>query len=185
MAKLKSQECESLLALSRMSPPVQGNIAGNRPKEEMFVRSKLFPAILGVLLLAGCGTRRQPDGLPVSHSGTAEPESPVIAIQDKPVSIAEQMKGQEGIVTLTMTEAGFSPNILNVSIGDRVKIYLKNDSPGEHNLVIERFGIATSLMAPRAENYVEFTASEKGQWPFFSDAPGQVEEPFRGLLKVE
>lgn len=149
------------------------------------MRSKLIPTALAVLLLVGCGTRRQPDGLPVSHQTQAEPESPVIAIQDKPVSIAEQMKGQEGIVTLTMTDAGFSPNILTVSIGDRVKLYLKNESQGEHNLVIERFGIVTSAMAPRAENYVEFTANQKGEWPFFSDAPGQVEEPFRGLLKVE
>lgn len=149
------------------------------------MRGILILAALLILALAGCGTRRQPDGLPVSHQGAAAPESPVIAIQDKPVSIAEQMRGQEGIVTLTMTESGFSPSLLKVSIGDRVKIYLKNRDQREHNLVIERFGIVTSAMAPQAENYVEFTANEKGEWPFFSDAPGQVEEPFRGRLKVE
>ncbi|HYG57012.1 MAG TPA: cupredoxin domain-containing protein [Symbiobacteriaceae bacterium] len=150
------------------------------------MRRLLFLAtVAAAVVLTACGTRRPPDGIPVSPPPGEHRDSPVIAVQDKPVSVAEQLKGQTGVVTLTMTERGFVPNRLTTTVGGRVKIYLRNEDRQEHNLVIDRFGVVTRTMPPGNENYVEFTANEKGEWPFVSDAPGPVEEQFRGVLKVE
>jgi hypothetical protein len=148
------------------------------------MRSAAIAAVLAAAVaLAGCRTHREPDGVPVSPS--AGEESTVIAIQNEPVPIAEQLAGQTGVVEMVMTDRGFEPPQLTSTIGGTVKLHVRNDSAGEHNLIVERYGIVTRTLKPGEENYVEFTASEKGAWAIVSDAPGQVEPAFQATLKVE
>lgn len=141
--------------------------------------------LLGLALVAGCGVRRAPDRAPDDGTRVETGESPVVAIVDQPTPIAEQMKGQTDIVQMSMTDKGFEPAVLTTTVGGRVKIHLRNASEASHNLVIDRFGIVTSVMPPGSENYIEFTASEKGEWEVISDAPGAPEPEFQGVLKVE
>lgn len=140
------------------------------------------------LLLAGCSAANQPRRLPdVDLTQYSEPPA-ITVVQDKPKSIAEQMKGQTGIIELIVTDSGFQPASLSFGNGERVKLHLRNQGQREHNLVIPHFGVVTSNIAPGGENYVEFTANRKGDWPFFSDAPagnGKPEPGLEGKLKVE
>jgi len=114
-----------------------------------------------------------------------EPGARVLAIQTEPVPIEEQMKGQTGIIHMAVSEEGFVPPLIRVKEGDRVRIHLRNTGRREHNLVLPRFGIVAGVMPPGGENYIEFTASEKGRWPFFSDASGREEIGLVGTLVVE
>lgn len=137
------------------------------------------------LLLAGCGGARPPGDTETARMPWEEPGTRVLAIQTEPVPIAEQMKGQTGIVHMAVSEQGFLPPLLKVKEGDRVRIYLRNTGSREHNLILPRFGIAAGVMPPGGENYIEFTASERGRWPFFSDASGREEAGLVGTLVVE
>lgn len=150
----------------------------------IYMAAALLAAAL--LLWAGLGGGKEP--APAPPADWVQPdsgESPAVATVDKPTPIAEQMKGQTGIVQMTITDSGFEPAVLTTNVGGRVKIHLRNASAKEHNLVIERFGIATSVMPPGSENYVEFTAGQKGEWEVVSDALGAPEPEFQGVLKVE
>ena len=106
-------------------------------------------------------------------------------IQLQPIPVDKQLAGQTGIVQMAVTDQGFEPRVLTAPIGGAVKVHLRNAGSQPHNFVLPRFGIVTSNLTPGSENYIEFTASQKGEWTFFSDAPGQEEPGLAGTLKVE
>lgn len=141
------------------------------------------------LVLAGCGAKKQDDhGHDHAHEVPHEAAKSAFIVQDKPIAAAQQIQGKTGVVTMIMTDRGYEPSEVRVKFGDQVRIYLKNNGAKEHNLVIPQFKVATSNMANGADNYIEFTANIKGEFPFFSDAPnaaGKAEPGLRGTLKVE
>lgn len=134
-----------------------------------------------LVLVATFGTGRQPKQAPVHV-----PDSPAPVItQTKPLSVQQQMAGLTDVRRVRITDAGFEPKELQTTVGGKVRIHLINESSAEHNLIINRFGIVTRALAPGEENFIAFTANAKGNWPFVSDAPGEVEPAFGGTLKVE
>jgi len=151
----------------------------------MLIIRSIVVIVAAVLLTVGCSSKVKP------HHHTHDPRHlavDILSVQSEPVPISRQMAQQEGIVRVSITPHGFSPALLTYKMGDKVKLHLVNESGRPHNLIIPRFGIATSVIAPTAQNYIEFTASAKGSWPFFSDAMREVGDPvpgFVGTLKVE
>ena len=143
----------------------------------------LAAALMAAVVLAGCQTRAPRNETEAPPDDFAN--HPVIAIQEAPVPIAQQMAGQTGVVEMAVTARGYEPAQLTVGLNDRVQIHLVNRDSKEHNLVLERWGIITAPLAPGAETYIEFTASEKGAWPIFSDAPGVAEAGYDATLQVE
>lgn len=105
--------------------------------------------------------------------------------QQEPIDIGKQMEGLTGIVEMEVTDERFTPQLLSVAVGATVRIHLRNAGTNPHNLIIPRFRVVTSNLPPGGENYIEFTASQKGAWPFYSDAPGVMEPGLQGALQVE
>lgn len=134
-----------------------------------------------VLSLRGDNGPVQPQPRPAPE----RTESKVLAIQTEPIPIARQMEGQTGVVRVVITDAGFEPPLLTIQIGGRVKIHLKNEASREQNFLLPRFGVVTSSLAVGGENYIEFTANEKGEWAFFSDQVQEGAKSLTGILKVE
>ncbi|HWI63633.1 MAG TPA: cupredoxin domain-containing protein [Symbiobacteriaceae bacterium] len=134
------------------------------------------------LLLAGCASRPKADATPVNVP--KEHPEPVIT-QTAPKTVAQMIAGQEGVVTVRMTDRGFEPAQIAATLGGRVKLHLKNEAAAGHNLVIQKFGILSRTLGPGEENYIEFTPNLKGDWPIISDAPGEAEPAFKATLKVE
>lgn len=147
-------------------------------------RKLLVSVLLSGSLVAGCGARPQTPRPPQAH-GSPDEGTEVLAIQEAPVPIARQMAGQTGIIEMRVTDQAFAPNHLASPVDGRVKIHIVNAGTKEHNLVIPRYRVYSRILAPGGENYVEFTADEKGDWPYYSDAPGQEESGLSGILKVE
>ncbi len=140
------------------------------------------------LSVAGCGANKHVDGHTHDHDHHDEPVQSSYIIQDKPKPIAQLMEGKTGVVMMSMTDRGVEPSTITAKLGDEVRIYVKNNGTKEHNLVIPQFGVVTRNMAPGADNYIAFTASIKGSWPFFSDASNKgakAEAGLQGILKVE
>lgn len=106
-------------------------------------------------------------------------------VQRTPKSPRQQAEEAGGATTMRVTDHGFEPAQVTAPFGSRVKIYLTNQGVREHNIVIPRFGIVTQPLVRGGDTYIEFTASAKGRWPFFSDAPGAQERGFDGVLVVE
>lgn len=149
------------------------------------MRRMLYATMLLLFLIAGCSSRRGPAPAPVAHPAPEWEPQPAVTVQTEPVPIAQQMAGQSGVVRVVVTDKGFEPDVIATTVGGRVKIHLINQGTKEHTLSIPRWAIFTRNLAPGEENYIEFTASEKGIWPFFSDTPGEPEPGLAGEVKVE
>lgn len=106
-------------------------------------------------------------------------------VQRTPKPPRQQAEEAGNATEMRLTDHGFEPAQMTVPYGSRVKIYLMNQGLSEHNLVIPRFGIVTQPLVRGADTYVEFTASAKGRWPYFSDAPGAPERGINGVLVIE
>jgi FtsP/CotA-like multicopper oxidase with cupredoxin domain len=139
--------------------------------------------LLGLSLLWGCGRSAKEPVQPASASPVLGDHS--LIVQREPLSPRQQAERQQGVTAVTVTDRGFQPTQVRVVYGTRVKIYLTNRGKSEHNMVIPRFGIVTSPLTQGGDTYIEFTASERGHWPFFSDAPGTPERGLAGELIVE
>lgn len=143
------------------------------------MRQRLAVLLMLTLLLSACASNPRPKVSPVGGDGGTEVKTTIT----EPTPITEQMAGRTGIQVLVITDGGFEPAVVRVGVNQRVKWHVINRGQKEHNLILPRYGVVVSNIAPGAENYVEFTAGEKGDWPFFSDSPGAQE--FAGSLKVE
>lgn len=150
------------------------------------MRQRLLGITLVLLLslAAGCRAAPPPERAPEPRTDRA-PVPQALDIQTEPVPIAQLMEGQSGIITMVVTDRGFEPATVSTQIGGPVRIHLRNESSMEQNLTIPRFGIFTSNLKPQGETYAAFTASEKGEWPFFSDPHDEGRPALVGRVKVE
>jgi uncharacterized cupredoxin-like copper-binding protein len=154
------------------------------------MRRRLVAGVAAVAVVVGAGYwmsvgRHQAAPLQPEHLEADLRPAVTITIQAEPMPVAQQLAGQTGVVHMTVTDHGFEPRVLAAPIGGAVKVHLRNTGSQPHNFMLPRFGIVTQSLAPGAENYIEFPASQKGDWAFFSDSPGQEEPGLAGSLKVE
>lgn len=139
-------------------------------------------ALLALPLLGACNSRAEEPAHAVSGIDWSDGSRIVQRTRKTP---REQATEAGGAVEITVSESGFQPAVVHALEGNRVKIYLQNQGKQEHNLVIPRFGIVTQPLVRGGDTYVEFTASQKGRWPFFSDASGVKERGLEGELIVD
>lgn len=138
--------------------------------------------LLALPFLSACTGKSDEPTKPVSSVNWSDGRR---IVQQAPRLPSDQVAEVEGAQKVRVTDHGFEPSQMRAAVGSRVKIYLTNYGIREHNMVIPRFGIVTQPLARGADTYIEFTASAKGTWPFFSDAPGAQERGFTGQLIVE
>ncbi|MEK7087038.1 MAG: cupredoxin domain-containing protein [Patescibacteria group bacterium] len=78
----------------------------------------------------------------------------------------------------------FSPNVITVNKGDKVKITLKN-SEGFHDFKIDEFGAATKRINGGEEDSVEFVADKVGNFEFYCSVGGHRTMGMKGTLIVK
>lgn len=83
------------------------------------------------------------------------------------------------------TEFSFSPSLIRVKGGDRIKITFKNNGRVPHNLVIESLGVGTKKIEEDETETIEFTAPASGIYPIFCSIPGHRASGMEGNLIVE
>lgn len=140
--------------------------------------------VLLLLMLAGNAGQNNENMQEVSKKVVQEEQNEQVKM---PESTSADQKMAEGDVKAFTLEAGafyYKPNVLNVKVGDKVKITI-NSKDMMHDFNIEEFK-AKSVIAISGESAsVEFVASKKGTFEFYCSvgqhrANGQV-----GSLIVE
>lgn len=136
---------------------------------------KSLPIIAGiiVLLLIAGGTYFLVKGSPVS---TPQP-SPETAIEQASSSGTESMgssmpSSDSGSmaatkeVTISSSNFKYTPSLINVNKGDKVKITLK-DNGGMHDLFIDSYDVKTKVIESGQEDSIEFIADKAGTFDFW------------------
>lgn len=86
--------------------------------------------------------------------------------------------------TITGNNYSFSPAIMKVKKGDRVKITFKN-TEGFHDLKIDEFNVATQKLQADQEEFIEFTADKTGSFEYYCSVGSHRAMGMKGSLIVE
>ncbi len=78
----------------------------------------------------------------------------------------------------------FTPSVITVKKGDKVKITFKNTS-GFHDFKIDEFGVATKQTASPYTEVLEFTADKVGSFEYYCSVGTHRALGMKGTLKVE
>ena len=109
--------------------------------------------------------------------------------------------------TVTMTEFGFEPNVINVTSGSPVELTLVNDGAIEHDFVIEVISVTDVSSSNSGEHHMAtdehseydlhtstaasetstltFTPSEPGTYKIICSVPGHLDAGMTGELIVK
>lgn len=154
-------------------------------------------AVALAVLLAGCwaGRGARTGGAPAAAGETAAasgedaaagaagalpPEG--IITQREPIPPRAWVR-QAGapVLHLKLHADRMEPDRLDVPIYQRVRILVTNQSAQARNLIIPGFRVVGKPLAPGEENYIEFSANNRGDFPLISDS---ADPELRAILVV-
>ena len=87
-------------------------------------------------------------------------------------------------VKIVASEYSFTPSLISVKKGDRIRLTFENSGKFPHNLTIEGMGVATKTVAAGGVDAVEFTAATAGTFNFFCSVVGHKDLGMEGILEV-
>ncbi len=87
-------------------------------------------------------------------------------------------------ITVTGKSFSFSPAVMTMKKGERVKITFKN-SGGMHDLRIDEFNIATKRLDAGEEETIEFTADKAGTFEYYCSVGNHRAMGMKGTLVVQ
>ncbi|OGI64787.1 hypothetical protein A3H53_00485 [Candidatus Nomurabacteria bacterium RIFCSPLOWO2_02_FULL_40_10] len=99
--------------------------------------------------------------------------SPTVA--DAPSTIKE--------FTITSKNFSFTPALITVKKGERVKITFEN-SAGFHDFKIDEYGLATKKTQSPTTEVLEFTADKVGSFEYYCSVGSHRATGMKGTLKV-
>ena len=85
--------------------------------------------------------------------------------------------------TVTGTSFVFSPKIISVQKGDKVKIKFKDDD-GFHDFVVESYGVSTPRINTGQSATIEFTADKTGTFEYYCSVGSHKQLGMIGQLIV-
>ncbi len=86
--------------------------------------------------------------------------------------------------TITGTNFSFTPTVIIVKKGDKVKITFEN-SAGFHNFAIDEYGVSTKEVKSPNTEVVEFIANKAGSFEYYCSVGSHRALGMKGVLKVE
>jgi hypothetical protein len=134
--------------------------------------------LLAALLLNACAGTPRPGPSP----RVPEPEPRALPVVLQPTPVAEQMRNKADVRPVIIGDGAVQPPVLEGQVGRPLRLHVINRSNRQQNFLIPDFGIAGRPLLPGEENYIEFTPSRSGRYPFFSQVRGRVQ--WQGSLLV-
>lgn len=135
-------------------------------------------------------------GAPISDHGAPVTPAPAqdttsAGMEENPanlkVSTSTQVKADaSGVKEFVVSGQNFSftPNVINVNKGDKVRIIFENTS-GMHNLTIDEFGVASQTKQSPYQEILEFTASKSGSFQYYCSVGNHRAMGMVGTLNVK
>lgn len=103
------------------------------------------------------------------------------------LNLPPETKADEEI-TVVGKEFSFSPEMITVEEGQKVKITFKNEGEMPHDFVIKGEGVIlvkTPLVQPGEEETVVFQAPDEGEYKFICTVSGHESQGMKGKFIVE
>src|SRR3989338_10177761 len=152
-------------------------------KNSFILIAVLVLIVLVVLLFIGKGTKLEAPA-PEDNNGAVSQGMPTLEEPDTEEMIAEGNSGAVKEFTVSGQNFSFSPSLITVEQGDKVKITFKNTS-GFHDFKIDEFGVAAKQANAPATEVLEFTADRVGSFEYYCSVGSHRSAGMKGTLKVE
>lgn len=104
-------------------------------------------------------------------------EAPAKTTQNESTSMVKEF-------TVVGKNFSFTPSLITVKKGDRVKIIFKNDN-GFHDFVLDEFGAVTKQTQSPATELLEFTADKAGSFEYYCSVGSHRAMGMKGTLVVK
>lgn len=113
-------------------------------------------------------------------------KAPIVNNQVAPTSASAPTSSSSEVKDFTVlaTEFSFSPSIITVDQGDRVRITLQNKGTTPHNLTISGLNQSTGIVNPGSEDTIEFTADTQGSFDFACTVDSHKDKGMIGKIEV-
>ena len=134
--------------------------------------------VMGILFLFGKGKKFEAPTTEGDKSGVISEEMPAIDSPDT----KETFVVKEFVVT--GQNFSFTPSLIVVKKGDRVKMTFQNTS-GFHDFRIDEYGIAAKQAQSPSTEVLEFTADKVGSFEYYCSVGTHRAAGMKGTLKVE
>lgn len=139
--------------------------------------------VIGALFLFGMGKKVEAPTLDEGESGVINEGMPAIDAPDTPETfVTEEAKVREFVVS--GQNFSFTPSLITVKKGDRVKITFNNTS-GFHDFRIDEYGVATKQTQSPTAEVLEFMADKVGSFEYYCSVGTHRALGMKGTLKVE
>lgn len=115
------------------------------------------------------------------------PSSQVSEPQQSPISEATQ-GGQDQAAREVMvdgTEYKFTPNMLSVKSGEKIKLAFTNKGKLPHNVTIDGLGVVTKTIGAGQSDIIEFTVSKTGNFKMYCSVGNHEALGMRGEVKAD
>lgn len=146
----------------------------------------LVVLVVGTVFALGKGKKAE---APVSE--TAQSDTVIDIATDTKVSSVNDNVVVKDVVTTAVKEFtvtgqnfSFTPAMITVKKGDKVKITFQNVS-GFHDFRIDEYGVATKQTKSPATEVLEFTADKAGSFEYYCSVGTHQSMGMKGTLRVE
>lgn len=138
----------------------------------------LFGGILVAVLAAGFFLTRKPETTKTT-SGMPVPEA--TNVEEK--KVVEEGEIRE--IEVSGDEYSYSPSMVSVKRGDKVRIVFTNNGNLPHNLVIDELDVSTKTIAGGKSDTINFTAESDADLEFYCSIGTHRAQGMEGILKIE
>lgn len=121
-------------------------------------------------------------------SSQSLPQDQVSTKSQKSITSTKVTSVSENIVREIVVEGdefSFSPESLDLTKGEKVKLTFKNTGKFPHNFVIDELEVTTKTIAGGATDTIEFTAEKSGTFSFYCSVGNHRAQGMVGDLSVE
>lgn len=98
-------------------------------------------------------------------------------------SEAEVMEASE--ITVEGSEFKFTPPVISLKAGEKVKLTFKNTGKLLHNLTINELGVATKTVSGGESDTIEFTANKTGSFTMYCSIGNHRAQGLEGDVEIK
>ncbi len=142
--------------------------------------SKNLLIVFGVLIavvIAGAIFIRSPKPSPTPSTSESQATPATEAVNEAGAEVNE--------IKVSVKEFSYTPSVITVNKGEKVRIVLTNEGATDHNLSIERLGISTKKIGPGGSDSIEFTPQVAGSFIFVCTVDSHKDLGLTGTLEVK
>ena len=100
------------------------------------------------------------------------------------MNLALNTTAEAATKVIMITPMGFVPHSIIIHKGDHVQLVIRNTDGRKHNFKSPQLKLSSRDLRKGEMTSLEFTASQKGVFRYFSDSPGYPEAGYSGTIHV-